>query len=68
MDVFKKLFVYLCTFYLFTAATAQTHGKVIEQNDIQSTILHKNVAYSVYLPPDYFTSERSYPVVYLLHG
>jgi enterochelin esterase-like enzyme len=24
--------------------------------------------YAVYLPPDYFTSERSYPVLYLLHG
>ena len=24
--------------------------------------------YAIYLPPDYETSERSYPVLYLLHG
>ncbi len=47
---------------------AQNAGKVIEQISIKSNILNKNVAYTIYLPPDYGTSERSYPVVYLLHG
>ena len=47
---------------------AQNAGKVIEQINITSNILNKNVAYTIYLPPDYGTSERSYPVVYLLHG
>ncbi|MFN8355385.1 MAG: alpha/beta hydrolase-fold protein [Spirosomataceae bacterium] len=44
------------------------HGKVLEGKTIKSTILGKDVRYSVYLPPDYETSDRKYPVVYLLHG
>jgi len=33
-----------------------------------SKILKGERKYAVYLPPDYETSERSYPVLYLLHG
>lgn len=43
-------------------------GKVIEGLSISSKILQKPVNYSVYLPPDYEKSDRSYPIVYLLHG
>ena len=43
-------------------------GKVLEQRTVRSSILGKEVRYSIYLPPDYNSSERSYPVVYLLHG
>lgn len=43
-------------------------GKVMESISMPSKILGKDVKYSIYLPPDYFTSSRSYPVVYLLHG
>ena len=35
---------------------------------MKSTTLGKDVEYSVYLPYDYETSNRSYPVLYLLHG
>lgn len=49
-------------------AVAQTNGKVYETRVVKSTILNKDVRYSVYLPYDYETSERKYPVVYLLHG
>jgi enterochelin esterase-like enzyme len=49
-------------------ATAQPHGKVYEREIIKSNIMNKNVAYTVYLPADYETSSRTYPVVYLLHG
>jgi len=35
---------------------------------IQSAILGHSVNYAVYLPYDYYTSTRAYPVVYLLHG
>jgi len=48
---------------------AQTpKGKVIEDLSISSKITGYNVNYSVYLPPCYESSQRSYPVVYLLHG
>ena len=43
-------------------------GKVLEQRTVHSAILGKEVKYTVYLPADYGSSERSYPVVYLLHG
>jgi enterochelin esterase-like enzyme len=56
-------------FFLFHVASAQyPAGKVIEQQTIRSTVMHKDVQYTVYLPADYNTSDRSYPVVYLLHG
>jgi enterochelin esterase-like enzyme len=35
---------------------------------VESKILGKEVRYTIYLPPDYQTSSRRYPVVYLLHG
>jgi len=47
---------------------AQPMGKVLETKTINSKVLGKNVNYTVYLPADYATSERTYPVVYLLHG
>jgi S-formylglutathione hydrolase FrmB len=34
----------------------------------KSEVLKREMRYSVYLPPSYNTSNRSYPVVYLLHG
>jgi len=43
-------------------------GTVLEERTVNSTILGRPVKYSVYLPADYQGSERTYPVVYLLHG
>jgi len=47
---------------------AQSTGKVLEEETIKSNILGRDVRYTVYLPADYDISQRSYPVVYLLHG
>ena len=60
----------LCFFscLLLIQATAQQSGKVLEKQTIKSTVLGKDVNYTVYLPSDYGSSERTYPVVYLLHG
>ncbi len=44
------------------------HGKVYDNLSMASEILAAEKKYAVYLPPDYATSERSYPVLYLLHG
>lgn len=46
---------------------AQT-GKVYDNLTLKSKILNMDRKFSVYLPPDYETSSRSYPVLYLLHG
>jgi len=46
---------------------AQT-GKVYDNLSLPSKVLKSDRKYAVYLPPDYETSKRSYPVLYLLHG
>jgi enterochelin esterase-like enzyme len=50
----------ICTF-------GQT-GKVMDNLSMPSKLLKMDRKYAVYLPPDYETSQRSYPVLYLLHG
>ncbi len=58
----------LATCLLLPAAlTAQT-GRVFDSRSMTSTILGGERRYAVYLPPDYDTSQRHYPVLYLLHG
>jgi enterochelin esterase-like enzyme len=47
--------------------TAQT-GKVYDNLSLNSTILKGERKFALYLPPDYESSQRSYPVLYLLHG
>lgn len=49
------------------ALMAQT-GKVYDNLTLPSKILKSERKYAIYLPPDYETSGRSYPVLYLLHG
>lgn len=43
-------------------------GVLKESLHVKSAILGKEVGYSIYLPSDYETSSRKYPVLYLLHG
>jgi enterochelin esterase-like enzyme len=43
-------------------------GQALEGLHLTSSILGRDVRYTVYLPPDYQASTRRYPVVYLLHG
>jgi enterochelin esterase-like enzyme len=47
--------------------TGQT-GKVMDNLSMTSKILKMDRKYAIYLPPDYESSQRSYPVLYLLHG
>jgi Predicted esterase len=63
----KKL---LSLFFILTISSilmAQT-GKVSDNLLMQSKLLKMDRKYAIYLPPDYETSQRSYPVLYLLHG
>ena len=46
---------------------AQT-GKVMDNLKLDNKILKMERNYAVYLPPGYETSDRTYPVLYLLHG
>ncbi|CAN5376772.1 alpha/beta hydrolase-fold protein [soil metagenome] len=43
-------------------------SKVMDELTLPSKILNGERKYAVYLPPDYETSQRKYPVLYLLHG
>ena len=61
-----SLLLLAVTGFLLTISAQQ--GKVIEELTVKSAIRGKNVKYAVYLTPDYDVSQRSYPVVYLLHG
>lgn len=58
----------LATLFILVNGMAQHTGKIYQEKNIRSGILNRTVNYTVYLPPDYESSERSYPVVYLLHG
>jgi enterochelin esterase-like enzyme len=62
----KLLFITACLLIISSLA-AQT-GKVMDNLSMPSKILKMDRKYAVYLPPDYETSQRSYPVLYLLHG
>jgi len=57
------------TFSLFLYYLTQAqNGKVLDDLSLESKILNGERKFAVYLPPDYQTSSRSYPVLYLLHG
>lgn len=58
----------LLTSLLLSVITFAQTGKVFDNLTVKSEILGMDRNYAIYLPPDYETSERSYPVLYLLHG
>lgn len=62
----KATIFLLFTFFSNTAFSQQ--GIVKENLKVRSVMLGKEVKYSIYLPYDYERSNRSYPVLYLLHG
>jgi enterochelin esterase-like enzyme len=63
-----KIISAISAILISTISFAQPAGKVLEEETIKSNILGREVRYTVYLPADYDISQRSYPVVYLLHG
>ena len=64
----KNLFtITILTICAFFNGFSQT-GKVYDNLSLKSEILKSERKFAVYLPPDYETSQRNYPVLYLLHG
>ena len=63
-----KIIIIALMVFLATNAGFAQNGKVVESLKFESNIVDYEVKYSIYFPPDYETSERSYPVLYLLHG
>ncbi len=64
----KYLTVALILLMAVSLPLSAQSGKVFDNLSMTSKILNGERKYAVYLPPDYDTSERSYPVLYLLHG
>ena len=67
----KRLLAYpLSIFFVLNVFAQQNipHGTVIASAELHSAILNRDVKYSIYLPADYFSAQRRYPVTYLLHG
>ena len=63
----NSLFLILVGLFFSNALFAQS-GKVYDALSMKSEILSSERKYAVYLPPGYDSSERTYPVLYLLHG
>jgi len=63
----KPLYLFFLVLGTLCSSFAQT-GKVMDELKLNSKILKGERKFAVYLPPDYETSSRSYPVLYLLHG
>ena len=64
----KPLLMTLIFLFPLLIYSQVSRGIVKEGLLIQSKILNKEVRYTIYLPFDYESSNRYYPVVYLLHG
>ena len=63
----RKLLSIILILSLSSSLFAQM-GRVFDNLSMPSKILKMDRKYAIYLPPDYETSQRSYPVLYLLHG
>ncbi len=63
-----KIKIALFFFALLSIMTGFSQGKVLTKQVIKSTILNKDVHFTIYLPEGYETNQRTYPVTYLLHG
>lgn len=63
----KKPAIFSLIIFLPVIMLAQG-SKVFDNLSLPSKILKGDRKYAVYLPPDYESSQRSYPVLYLLHG
>ena len=53
---------------IFPPGSTANVSKVMENESLPSAILKKEKKFTIYLPPGYGTSQKSYPVLYLLHG
>ncbi|TGV03544.1 alpha/beta hydrolase [Flavivirga rizhaonensis] len=64
----KKRLVLLSFCFMFSFSNFAQTGKVFDKLSHTSKILKGDRNFAIYLPPDYETSQRDYPVLYLLHG
>ena len=54
--------------FLYSFSTWSQESRVFDSLIIKSAILKKDKKFAIYLPKGYESSQRKYPVLYLLHG
>ncbi len=65
--MYIRSFVFIL-FVIISFISNGQQGQVFDALTLESKILDSDRKYAIYLPPDYDKSQRSYPVLYLLHG
>lgn len=68
MNLMRQLIFIVIVSFLYQATGLSQRGQVFDDLSMHSEILDSERKYAIYLPPDYESSSRSYPVMYLLHG
>ena len=68
MNRMRRLAVLLLALLAWTLPVRADSGDVREGLTLPSQVMKKTMRYSIYLPPGYETTRRTYPVLYLLHG
>ena len=68
MSHWPRLLVFVACFTALVVSAAAQQGRVLEGRTFHSDVLDREWAYTIYLPSGYDSSERAYPVFYLLHG
>lgn len=64
----KKIAFGLILSLIYSFTVFSQASKVYENLSLPSKILNMERKYAIYLPANYETSQRNYPVLYLLHG
>ena len=68
MNSYFKFQLFQILLLLTSTLALSQDSRVFDNLKMESKILGQERSYAVYLPSDYDTSNRSYPVLYLLHG
>lgn len=61
-------YLLLAALLYFSSTIFGQSGTVFDNLSMHSDLLESDRKYAIYLPPDYEQSQRTYPVLYLLHG
>ncbi|GHT38201.1 endo-1,4-beta-xylanase [Bacteroidia bacterium] len=64
----KNLLLTAFLLVCFVSGAMAQKSQVFETRKIKSDVLKMERNYAIYLPPGYDETDRSYPVLYLLHG
>ena len=64
----KRILIFITLFIGIAILVQGQPSKVYDNRTVPSKILNSDRKYAIYLPPGFETSQRSYPVLYLLHG